>query len=51
MEKAKILETARLLAFRGLMSGSDPIGLKSPVITGLFKDLSHSWQQNFIIQQ
>ena len=21
-------------------------GLKSPVITGLFKDLSHSWQRN-----
>ena len=27
-------------------SGSDPTGLKSPVITGLFKDLSHSWQRN-----
>ena len=23
-----------------------PTGLKSPVITGLFKDLSHSWQRN-----
>lgn len=29
-----------------LSSGSDPTGLKSPVITGLFKDLSHSWQRN-----
>jgi len=29
-----------------LLSGSDPTGLKSPVITGLFKDLSHSWQRN-----
>ena len=24
----------------------DTTGLKSPVITGLFKDLSHSWQRN-----
>jgi len=24
----------------------DTTSLKSPVITGLFKDLSHSWQRN-----
>ena len=27
-------------------SGNNPTGHKSPVNTGFFKDLSHSWQRN-----